>query len=405
MRAKYLLASLFPRNLVINIKYVQQWLNRCRNHRKLIETDRELISLSKPKTHVFFGYYDISPFNEKTDEIIYLNLSEGAEYVSIMKSNLYNVKDEKLLAKSSAWSWQQGIRLRWMPTNDREVIFNDFHDGKYVARIINVDSGEERVINAPIYDISPDGKFGLSVDFERLEAKRAGYGYSCRPYSEEGRNLSQEGIDLVNINNDTTERILTYEQIANACGDNNINFKDAYINHISFSPSGKKFLFFWIVIKGKKHKASLIVYDFNSKTIIPVETEDIVSHYVWDTDEKIICTAYNRDAECSYYEYSVADGQKVQLNCENLIEDGHPSLFKEDIILTDTYPNLDGYQQLFLAGKEDGKNVLLIIYSTCKKEGPQRTDLHPRLNLNKSIVCIDANVKGYRTLNFVRIEK
>lgn len=403
MKAKYLLASLFPRNLVINIKYVQQWLYRCKNRRKLIETDHSLTTIAKPKTHVFFGYYDISPFNEKTDEIVYLNLYEGARKVSIMKSYLNNTKDEALLADSSAWSWQQGVRLRWMPNNDREIIFNDFIDGNYLARIINVDNVKERRLDAPLYDVSSDGKWGLSVDFERLETKRTGYGYSCRPYLEEDRDLLTEGIDLVNIGNNTKERILTYQQIAIAVGDTKIDYRSAYINHISFSPTGDKFLFFWIVISGNKHKASLVVYDFAKKELTPLETEDIVSHYVWDTDEKIICTAYNKEAACSYYEYSVAEGKKVKLNGEILIEDGHPSLFKNNELLTDTYPNLDGYQQLYTAGKEKGKHVLLSIYSTCKKEGPQRTDLHPRLNHDKTFVCFDANVIGYRTLNFIRI--
>ena len=386
---------------MINIKYVQQWLYRCKNRRKLIETNHGLISIAKPKTHVFFGYYDISPFNEHTDEIVYLNLHEGAKKVSIMKSRLNNTKDEVLLADSSAWSWQQGVRLRWMPDNDRKIIFNDFIDGRYVARIINVDNAEEYRLNAPLYDVSPDGKWGLSVDFERLETKRAGYGYSCRPYLEENKDLSTEGIDLVNIGNNTIERILTYEQIAKACNNEDLDLKNAYINHISFSPSGRKFLFFWIVIAMNKHKASLVVYDFDSKLIMPVETEDIVSHYVWDTDERIICTAFNSESKCYYYEYTIVEGKKTRLNSDNLNEDGHPSLYKEGELLTDTYPNLDGYQQLFVAGREKGKRVLLNIYSTCKKEGSQRTDLHPRLNKDKTIACFDANVSGFRMLNFI----
>lgn len=403
MKAKYILASLFPRTLVLNIKFINQWLYRCRKHRKLIETDLQLDNISKSHTHVFFGYYDISPFNEKTDEIIYLNLPESSNKVSIMRSRLNDLKKEDLIGESSAWSWQQGVRLRWMPDNYREIIFNDYVDGNYMSKIINLDNGSERRISAPLYDISSNGEFGLSVDFERLESKRPGYGYSCRPYTEEGKDLTKEGIDLVSIKENTTERILTYGQIAKACGNSRIDFTKAYINHISFSPNGKKFLFFWIVIEGNKHKASLVVYDFVTKSIKPIETEDIVSHYVWDTDDKIICTAYNNEAQCFYYEYNVADGNKVMLNKESLCEDGHPSLYKDGKILTDTYPNLDGYQQLFIAGKETGKELLLNIYSTCKKEGPQRTDLHPRLDSEKKTVCFDANIKGTRTLNFIRL--
>lgn len=395
------LTGLMPRALVLRIKYFKHVLYRIINHKELVSTNYHLDFISKEKTHVFFGYYDISPFNKKTDEIVYLNLQEHSNKVIIVSSNLSNLKNERIIADSSAWSWQQGIRLRWMPDNDREIIFNDFVDDKYIARIINVDNAQERRFDAPLYDVSPDGKYGLSIDFERLESKRAGYGYSCRLYSEENRDLRKEGIDLLNIENNTLERILTYETIAKACGTEEIDYKKAYINHIAFSPSGKKFLFFWINIDGGKHRASLVVYDFISRMITPLETEEIVSHYVWENDEKIICTAFNSSSKCSYYTYSVSDGKKEIMNRENLTEDGHPSIYNECEILTDTYPNLNGYQTLFIAGKNNGKRELLSIYSTCLKEDYLRTDLHPRINKEKSIVCFDANQKGFRSLYFL----
>lgn len=397
------LAGLLPRVAVLYVKFLKQSLYRFVFRKPVLSTKCEYRCISKNKTHVFFGYYDVSPFNEYSDEIVYLNLSEGSSKVKIVRSHLSNLQNEDIISESKAWSWQQGVRLRWMPSNNRQIVFNDFIEGKYVSRIVNVDNKTERILLAPLYDISPDGNIGLSVDFERLESKRAGYGYSCRPYVEEGKDLKNEGIDLVHINENIQERIITYEAIAKAEGNDNIDFKNAYINHISFSPSGKYFLFFWIVIIGDKHKASLMVYSFENKQIMPIETVETVSHYVWDTDERIICTVYDENHNCSYFKYDIVKMSKEYLD-KFPNRDGHPSIFENGDFLTDTYPDLNGFQRIYKCNMGFGYEELLSVYSTCLMEGKKRTDLHPRISPNNKCICFDANLRKYREIFIINLQ-
>lgn len=399
------IGGLIPRVLLLHIKYVKQYIHRIIKRKGLFISQYKNISIAKENTHVFFGYYDVTPFNLSTDEIVYLNFKNDENRVSIVLSHLNNIYDERIIGCSFAWNWQQGVRLRWMPNNSREICFNDFCNNDYLARIVNVDTKEERTICKPLYDISPDGKIGLSIDFERLGAKRPGYGYTCRKYTEADINLAKEGIDIVDIYNNTYRRILDYTTISKVAGTRGDGFSNNYINHIAFSPNGDKFLFFWLTVEEMYHRADLLVYDLTKGTLTVLENKDRASHYVWLDDDRILCTAYNDKSACYYYIYNTVDRSKKIVNPEVLHEDGHPCMLDDSTILTDTYPDLNGYQRIYLANiKQDGYKPLVEIYSNCIIEGEKRTDLHPRLKADKRIISFDSNQHNYRSLNFMFIE-
>jgi hypothetical protein len=87
----------------------------------------------------------------------------------------------------------------------------------------------------------------------------------------------------------------------------------------------------------------------------------------------------------------------------DLLRDGHPTLFKDTIILTDTYPDVYSYQLLFMYDKDKAvKYKLVYSYSVPVKNEVFRTDMHPRFNIDKSIICYDANVKGERRLYLLK---
>lgn len=402
MSVKQSIKKLIPAGLKQDVKYLYQVIYRWRNHLDKINCNKKMVTLSKPETHVFFGYYDVRPFNDKTDEIIYLNVYKDLKCADIMLSHLGNVKEEQKLASSSAWNWQQGVRLRWMPNDCRKIAFNDYDGTHYFAHILDIDTKEDLIIDKPLYDITPDGKYGFSLNFERLGVKRPGYGYTCRPYIENISSLPSEGIDMVNLETGESTQIITYDEIAKLPGCESADYRNNYLNHICVSPQGDKFLFFWLTIEGDFHHAYMIVYDIINKKMTPLETNFKVSHYVWEDNNTVIATSLDKSYNCWYFKYSV-DGKKEQLNPEVLTRDGHPSLYTEDKIITDTYPNRSGFQELFIAGYKTGKEMLASIYHNCCVTEERRTDLHPRLNIEKSIISFDSNQKKYRTLNFLYI--
>lgn len=389
-----------PRQLQ-NIRVQIKNIKRILKGEKKVNSKCPISVLSKNKTNTFFGYYDVSPFNSKNN-IIYVELPDDKPYVKIVHNTIDN-QGKQYVAKSNAWNWQQGCRLRWFANSDTTISYNDFEGNRYFNRIINLKDKTERIIDWPLYDIDSNGKLGLSLNFERLGYLRPGYGYTCKPYQCNVEQLNSEGVFIIDIENNNIIGEVLYPDIRKACG-TLTKLEDCYINHLSFSPSGRKFLFFWIEIINGYHKASLVVYGMDEKRIVPLEIEMKASHYVWQDDNTILCTSYDEKKNCRYYKYTIDECERT-LICENSLKrDGHPS-FKVNphTLLTDTYPDSQYYQHLYIVNvPEDSKEEIIKIYSDPMTKGEKRTDLHPRFNKDKSLVCFDANTSGHRKLYILK---
>lgn len=362
--------------------------------KKRIWTNCHWQALGVKSKFCFFGYYDITPYNEK-GEVIFHQLDGELKKADIMlydrKKNVYT-----RIERTNAWNWQQGARLRWFPGSNDRILFNDFIEGEYLCRELNIRTKEEKVYIKPLYDVNNEGLLGLSLDFERLGVKRPGYGYTCKPYKEPS-DLSGEGIDLVDLKTNTAQRIITYTDIAGAIGVEDDSFSNNYINHLSFSPSGDKFMFFWLTIVKHYHKAYMLVYDLKSKTIIPLETEEKVSHYMWLDDEHLLSTVYDLDDNCRYIIYGL-DGSKKHV-FKSIDYDGHPIWYKDGLFLTDSYPDKKGFQRLVVCNLQtDETKVIAEIFHEPAISIERRTDLHPRYDSKSDTICIDANMNGKRRL-------
>ena len=368
---------------------------------KKIQSIYSLYSFKKKGCDTFFGYYDVTPFNEDSSQIIYIEKKKDCNSVAIILNTLCGDRKE-YIAESMAWNWQQGCRLRWMPNVFQSISFNDYRDAHYFNRIIDLNTKKEKIIDWPLYDISADGTLGVSLDFERLGVLRPGYGYTRREYIP--HNLDSTAIFIIDIERNKVLKTLTYEEIKSVVAPKS-QINNCYLNHLSFSPSGLKFLFFWIEIIDGYHKASLAVYDIEKEVIIPLETEYKVSHYVWDNDN-IVCTAYDTNYECNYFKYNVSLREKKMICEKSLSLDGHPSFYLDNnMILTDTYPDSNGFQYLKIVNiNADKSERLLKIYSKPVLSVERRTDLHPRFNKVKDIICFDANVFGNRELFIMKIK-
>jgi len=400
---KQILKRIISPQIIASVRILGKDIKRIIRNERKIQTCYSLRTFSDKFSDTFFGYYDISPFNSK-DEVLYIEKEESEDIVRIVLNNIDDT-NKRIVAKSKAWNWQQGSRLRWMPGSDSVLSFNDFDGVQYFNRIIDTETGNERRINWPLYDIDHTAKLGLSLNFERLGKLRPGYGYTCRAYFQDTNALADEGILIIDLEKNIVERKITYNDIKTKCNDNE-ELDNYYINHLAFSPSGQKFLFFWIHIIDGYHKASLIVYDIKMDRIIPLELEMKASHYVWQDDDTIICTSYDNQGDCRYYKYHISDRSKQEICPNSLRVDGHPSFYKTtDILLTDTYPDMLYFQHLYLVDiAEDVKKEILKIYSDPRVRGERRTDLHPRFNRDKSCIAFDANVTNHRHFYIISLK-
>lgn len=88
------------------------------------------------------------------------------------------------LGESRAWSWQQGPLAQWIAGGPR-IVWNDREPreggDRFVARVVDLETGMRRTLPRPVYAVDPEGNFALSLDMARLDALRPGYGYPGGP--------------------------------------------------------------------------------------------------------------------------------------------------------------------------------------------------------------------------------
>ena len=123
-------------------------------------------------THYFFGYFDKCPWNSKGEHPVHRVPFAGRQPRFGEAAEIGVVHDGKFdkAAETRAWCWQQGSMLQWF--DDDRLIYNDVEDDHHVARLT-----DGTVFSRPVYTLSNDRRYALSLNFSRLDVERPGYGY------------------------------------------------------------------------------------------------------------------------------------------------------------------------------------------------------------------------------------
>ena len=385
-------------------------LNRLLNGKLLTYSsiNKKSISITKfsvKNHHIFFGYYDITPFNKNNSKLLAIKTKSDLKVpVEIGFFYLNNPNKFLSLGITKSWNWQQGARLRWFDENNKKLIsYNDFINGKYVNIIKNIENKEiEKLIPFPLYDISANRKIGLSLNFSRLQRLRPGYGYSnIEDFTLANKCPDNDGIHLVNINTNKSKLIISYSNLIKEFPLNHkYNNTYHYFNHLSFNPSGNKFLFFHLMQHDNVRANRLFVFNMKTMKVLLIEDKLTVSHYTWRDDNNILITAVDKNNNKTYYIiFDVEKMSKRILSNRFLNKDGHPSFSKDKkFIISDTYPDINNNQNLFYYDIENNKYIKLgSFYRRYKYKGETRCDLHPRISNDSKYISFDSTHSGLRS--------
>ena len=112
------------------------------------ESNRDALAMK-----VYFQGRDVTPSDR--GEIGYIDLEDKNKWTKI--------------GETLAWNWQQGCRLTW-PGGLHEILWNDLADdvSHFVCRAYHFKTGARRTLPRAIYDVSRDGAFALTHDFQRM---------------------------------------------------------------------------------------------------------------------------------------------------------------------------------------------------------------------------------------------
>lgn len=350
---------------------------------------------SDDKTY-FFGYYDKPCF--KYEKSI-------AHRINTNSLNYNQVADiivgDELVSSTKTWNWQQGSMATWYDKN--HIIHNDFDGKKFISKIVDINTKGCKVIDFPIYSLSKDKKFALSLNFSRLAKLRKDYGYFNLPYDRLPDD-NEDGIYYVDINNNKYELYLSLNEIKNFMPKDSMKDAVHKVNHIDISPNSDKAIFLHRWFVGKTKYTRLLCMNIKSKKLSLLADNDMVSHMAWYNNEKVFGYLKGNNNKDGYFFIDI-NGNQEQFENELLVDDGHPSVLNERYIVTDTYPDYTCKSKLLLIDlKLKTVNIIGRFYSGKKYQNDKRCDLHPRFDGDSfGKLTIDSVANGKKNIYHIDI--
>ncbi|MDA7473163.1 hypothetical protein N8975_02205 [Candidatus Pelagibacter ubique] len=368
------------------------------------------IILGRKNFEIFYGYYDISPFDQSNKRVLYHlydKNSKSKKHIHLGCTQINQDRDIKIkvFGKTDAWCWQMGSRLQWFPSScGNLVIYNTVMKNGYGSILMDVST--EKIINQfsqPIYSLNNSAKSALYLNFDRLNRLRPGYGYkSFKDETSNNLNPNNDGLFKLDLISNKADLLHSIKEISET--DVLIDYGNAehYINHILWSPNGDKYLFFHLWQNHKLRNSRLMLAgEVNSLRCIYEPENGNVSHYTWRNNDEVLLTVLDKNKILKYILINLKNNTKKIIGDKILTVDGHPSFspFDKNILLSDTYPDKYRNQYLYLYDiDKDQQKKIAYFYSPSNFKGETRCDLHPRFSHDGKKICIDTAHTGNRNL-------
>jgi hypothetical protein len=400
----YLLS--FTPSLKRQLKWGYQFLNAGIHRRpNRFISAKPVEAVSHTDRESFFGYYDKSPESPgggftlfQTSVSSTRNEPSCVAPVSVILKNK-STGEEREIATSQAYNWQQGTRLQWI--DEQRFVFNDFcaETGSYRGMVFDTKGTLVLELTFPVYDVYYD-KYALTVKYERLHALRPDYGYRCHDTEIDLNDTRNDGVFFGDLAGNKARLLISLEELIDLRQATTMNSARHKVNHIMIAPSGDRFMFIhrWIAKNGKRYDR-LVVADKDGSNLKIVADDEMVSHCCWYGDDTII--GFMRHSSCNngFYRIDVGSGE-VRLLSDKLrhLDDGHPSCFGSRMVF-DSYPDRSRMKHLYIYDIEaDTLEEIGEFYESLRFFEQTRCDLHPKWGTDGRSIFIDSVHDGRRRL-------
>ncbi len=362
----------------------------------------------------FFGYYDLQPFDASGERHLAARAAfhdRLPEASDVLELGYLTIRDRCFhkVAESHAWNFQQGSLLQWY--DEERIIYNDFRDGRFVSVIKHIETGEERVLVAPLANLSLDRKWGLSINFSRVYDFRPGYGYCNLPdrFADEPA-PREDGIFLVDLEQNTSRLIVSYQTIKETFAEPPYTDMKILINHITFNPSADRFLFLArnFPKPGERWGTLLATASRDGGGLFALSSFGAVnSHYHWKNDREIMI--YAGYPEWGIYFLEDEKPGFSRLYDERINRGDIHCLYHPDrsCFIGDGYPRRgDDSRTIHLYDFETKTSHDLVkVYSEPVEVVDNRCDLHNRFNRDGTAVSFDSFHDGIRRICLFPFDK
>lgn len=369
----------------------------------------------------WFGYYDKLQFDPTSRYVLGMRVNiEGRtpapdDVVEIGLIDLQNGDTWKRLGESRAWGWQQGCMLQWLPGSGSEAIWNDRQNGRFVSHVVNVFTGRKRTLPRAIYALSPDGRWAVGTEFNRIQDLRPGYGYAGipDPYFDQ-KAPTEIGLFRMDLQTGTSQTLMTLAQAA-SIPHNGGSVADNFhwFNHLLINTDGSRitFLHRWRARREDRQTMARTNFVTRMFTLNPdgsdpyiIDPSGFTSHFVW-RDPTHIC-AYTKPAgqDSGFYILEDKTGKMDRIVTDKMPVNGHQTYIPQrnnrngepEWLLNDNYASPANRNQTpYLYHIPTDRRIDLGHFPADPNAvGEWRCDLHPRTSPDGRLVCIDSTHGG-----------
>lgn len=384
---------------------------------------KRITALTTGPKHHFVGYYGITPWNGSGARLACLEVAFGDRLVQASdRATIYLIdpasRELTRIADTSAWNLQQGTMLHWLPTApQREVIYNDRVEGRLVSIILDVETGQRRTIDRPVYAVSPDGKRAISVNYDRLRQIRPVTGYAGGdPDAPLVNRPTDDGLFLIGLASGESRLLVSVDAACRiAEPPDAIEGQPLWLEHALFSrgDGGRVFLMARAFDPATRKLVSVpMVVNADGtglRALLPWALQG-ASHYDWLDDRQLILTRAHAATATSWHHLLIdtdaPDAKPKVLAPGVLTRDGHCTVSPDGRwLVTDTYPDEQRRQDLFVMHLHTGQAARIARFHTPPQyKGDWRCDLHPRWSRDGRQVCIDSTHDGIRQVYVIDLE-
>jgi hypothetical protein len=360
----------------------------------------------------FFGFHDKSPWSadgkkllaNRVDLPLRMPLMRDVLPVGYFSGEAF--LDFHPISETRAWNWQQGCMLQWIGDTDC-FVFNDFEGDSHLAKIYDPSGRLKTTLPVPLAAVSPDGRWGLSYNFERCHVYSPGYGYANGRDAEiDVQKPKKHGLQLVELASGQAKGLFSVADIADLHADDSMDGAYHYLTHCQFAPNSRRFVFFHRWIKDfNVLRTRMISCDLAAKELFIFPTDGMVSHVAWRDSEHVLAYARLQNEGDRYVLFEDRGRSFESVGADEFTSDGHPSYSPDGRwIVTDTYPDRFRVCRLILYDTRANRR-----YDVAKLRSPRQfaaprfetnwhCDLHPRWNRSGDMVCFDSAHTGQRAL-------
>lgn len=316
------------------------------------------------------------------------------------------------IGETTAWNWQQGCRLQWVPPKFEEIAWNErAEDGKSVfSRFYNLHTKKTRTLPQPIYIFSPDGKKALFVNYERIQHRGCMYVGIVDPNKDKWA-PEQIGVWEMDVKTGELRLVISLKEMSDFMFPDGIPVDTTkyklYFFRAGFNPSGTRIFAFAKYYTHDWGKLQVITegytFDLDGNDIKYFYKEP--SHHYWLNDKEAVDNGYHVGPDgmesLGYFRFvdnGTGRAKEKYFDAPN----GHITVHKNgEWILTDTY-NMHGYIFLYMFHIPTRKLVPLAKletqlggYKFPYHAGLIRVDLHPRFSHDGKSISFDSTHDGF----------